>query len=281
MMAVDSVPGPGFRFDGRSFTVSLPVAETAAGPPLIGLLKSGRLACAAPVSDRPDRPGDVFLAIQPERPHLARSIDTGAEVAVMDLALVSQVAAGTRSPGRPPVRFTGHEPVSARAAGTWRAAYAYVRDTVLINPGPGAPPVVVYSAARLLAAITLTTFPNTAIAASRAGDEPDPHPGTVQNAVTYMDAHAHQDITVTDIAAAASVTARTLQLAFRRHLDTTPMTYLRRVRLDRAHQDLRLAGPATTVSAVAHRWRFPSPGRFAAHYHRAYGTTPGLTLRQR
>jgi AraC-like DNA-binding protein len=281
MMAVDRVPRPGFRFDGQSFTVSLLVAETPAGPPLIGLLKSGRLACAATVSDRPDRPGDVFLAIQPERPHLARSIDTGAEVAVMDLALVSQVAAGTRNPARPPVRFTGHEPVSARAARTWRAAYAYVHDTVLANPGPGTSPVVVYSAARLLAAITLTTFPNTAIAAPRSDDEPGPHPGAVQSAVTYMDEHAHQDITVADIAAAATVTARTLQLAFRRHLDTTPMTYLRQVRLDRAHQDLRQGGSATTVSAVAHRWGFPSPGRFAAHYRRAYGTTPGLTLRQR
>jgi AraC-like DNA-binding protein len=278
------VSGPGLRFDGQSFTVSLPVAETPIGPPLIGLLKSGRLACAAADSnrpDRPDRPGDVFLAIQTERPLLARSIDTGTEVAVMDLALVSQVAAGTRSTARPPVRFTGHEPVSVQAARTWRAAYAYVRDTVLTNPGPGTPPVVVSSAARLLAAITLTTFPNTTVAAPRAEDEPDLHPGTVQSAVTYMDEHAQQDITVTDIAAAASVTARALQLAFRRQLDTTPMTYLRRVRLDHAHQDLRRAGPATTVSAVAHRWGFPSPGRFATHYRRAYGTTPGFTLRQK
>ena len=40
------------------------------------------------------------------------------------------------------------------------------QDTFLLSPGAGSPPVVVYSAARLLAAITLTTFPNSAIATS-------------------------------------------------------------------------------------------------------------------
>ena len=37
----------------------------------------------------------------------------------------------------------------------------------------------------------------------------------------FIDEHAHQDITAADIAGAARVTIRTIQLAFRRHLDTT------------------------------------------------------------
>ena len=280
---MDSVSRPGFRFDGQSFTVSLPAAKTPTGPPLLGLLKAGRLACAATVSDRAGRPGDVFLAIQPERPQLARSLDPDAEVAVMDLALVRQVAADTRSPARTPVRFTGPEPVSDLAARSWRDAYAYVRDTVLTDPGPGTHPVVVSSAARLLAAITLTTFPNNAIPGPRAKDQRELHlnPGTVQSAVTYIDEHAQQDIAVADIAAAASVTVRAVQLAFRRYLDTTPMAYLRQVRLDRAHRELQQPRPDTTVTAVAYRWGFPSSSRFATYYQRAYGTTPGLTLRAR
>ena len=70
-----------------------------------------------------------------------------------------------------------------------------------------------------------------------------------------------------------------VQLAFRRHLDTTPIEYLRRVRLDRAHHDLIAADPArVTVTAIAVRWGFPSPSRFAARYRQAYGISPSHTL---
>jgi AraC-like DNA-binding protein len=74
---------------------------------------------------------------------------------------------------------------------------------------------------------------------------------------------------------------RAVQLAFRRHMDTTPMTYLRRVRLDHAHRELMAADPAEqTVTGIAYRWGFPSPSRFATYYRDVYGVLPGRTLRQ-
>ncbi|PWW25266.1 helix-turn-helix protein [Geodermatophilus normandii] len=71
-----------------------------------------------------------------------------------------------------------------------------------------------------------------------------------------------------------------MQLAFRRHLDTTPTAYLRQVRLAQAHRQLREATPGdgVTVTAVAARWGF-TPSRFTAHYRAAYGVTPSSTLR--
>jgi AraC-like DNA-binding protein len=102
----------------------------------------------------------------------------------------------------------------------------------------------------------------------------------VRRAVAFIDENAHIDITVVDIAAAAFVTIRAVQTAFRRHLDTTPMAYLRRVRLDHAHRELLAANPAhETVTAVAYRWGFPNPARFAAYYRQAYGVPPSRTLR--
>ncbi|MFI7317109.1 helix-turn-helix domain-containing protein [Streptomyces venezuelae] len=60
------------------------------------------------------------------------------------------------------------------------------------------------------------------------------------------------------------------------------MQYLRRVRLDRTHRELRLAEPTTqTVTSVAYRWGFFHPGRFAADYRAAYGEPPSHTLRRR
>lgn len=65
-----------------------------------------------------------------------------------------------------------------------------------------------------------------------------------------------------------------------RHLDTTPMAYLRHARLVRAHQELSDASHADdiTVTAVAARWGF-RPSRFAEYYRAAYGVLPSQTLR--
>ena len=101
----------------------------------------------------------------------------------------------------------------------------------------------------------------------------------MRRAITFIDEHAHQDIAGTEIAAAAGVTVRAVQLAFRRHLDTTPLGYLRRVRLDHAHRQLAAADPRhESVTAVAYRWGFSS-SRFAAYYRQAYGVLPSQTLR--
>jgi transcriptional regulator GlxA family with amidase domain len=72
-----------------------------------------------------------------------------------------------------------------------------------------------------------------------------------------------------------------VQLAFRRHLDTTPTAYLRQVRLDAARIELLAAAPEdrVTVTEVAYRWGFCSPSRFAERYRAAFGTTPSETLR--
>ena len=84
-----------------------------------------------------------------------------------------------------------------------------------------------------------------------------------------------------EIAAAAGVTARALQYAFRCHYDTTPTGYLRRVRLERAHRQLQAADPATgaTVGEIARRWGWASPANFAAAYRKHFGVSPSHTLR--
>lgn len=273
-------PAPPLRFDRQSFTVSWSTGETPAGAPLFGQLKSGHLACASDGSERPYRRRDVFLAIQPEHPHLARAIDSQGEVALIDLGLLSQLTA-TAGWTRQPVRFSGPEPVSPQAAQTWKATYAYIRDTVLASPATRTPSMIVSSAGRLLAAATLVTFPNTTITSPAVTGGPDVHSDTLRRAITYIDENARDNTTVADIAAAAAVTVRAVQLAFRRQLGTTPMAYLRQVRLGHAHQDLQNGGPGATITSVAYRWGFPSPSRFATYYQQAYGITPSHTLHQK
>jgi transcriptional regulator GlxA family with amidase domain len=171
---------------------------------------------------------------------------------------------------------------SANQAVNRRATYAYIRDTVLASRVTAGQPLLASSASQLLAAAALAAFPNNALTDPTIEDRRDAHPDTLRRAVAFIDEHAHTSITTADIAAAAHVTIRTVQLAFRRYLDTTPTEYLRRVRLDHARQDLLAADPAReSVTAVAYRWGFPGPSRFAAYYRQAYGVLPGATLRQR
>lgn len=93
--------------------------------------------------------------------------------------------------------------------------------------------------------------------------------------------HADEDVSPAALAAAAGTSARALQYAFRRHLDTTPGQFLRSVRLERAHRELQAADPTggATVAGIAAWWGFPHPGRFAADHRARYGRTPRDTLR--
>lgn len=272
---------PSIRFDHNSFTMSFDTTGTRLDVLLIGHLRSGRLAYSHGGSERRYRPGDVFLAVPPGRPYTARSAETDIDLAVMDAALAGRVAGTASGRTGQSVRFTGCDPVSPQAARQWRATYAYVRDMVLTRPDAVGQALVAASAARLLVASALATFPNTALTEPTIEDRRDGSTATLRRAVAFIDEHAHQGITAADIAAAAHVTTRAVQLAFQRHLGISPMEYLRQVRLARARQDLIAADPAIqTVTAIAYRWGFTSSSRFAAQYLRAYGVTPSHTLRR-
>jgi AraC-like DNA-binding protein len=273
---------PSVQLDNIRFAMNFALAGAPLGVVTICRVRSGRVSYHSRGSERAYGPDDVFFPIQPDHSYTARCEQTEFEAAIIDPALLSQIA-GTR-PGRTqqPLRFTSYEALPPQAALRWNSAYAYARDSVLARPEAAAQPLLVSSTARLLAAVALAVFPNNALTDPTIEDRHDAHPATLRRAVAFIDEHAHEDISVADIAAACFVTVRAVQLAFRRHLDTTPLEYLRRVRLDHAHRELLAASPAqTTVTAVSFRWGFPSGSRFAAYYRETYGVTPSQTLHRR
>jgi AraC-like DNA-binding protein len=365
--------GP-IRLDDVSFTMGFHADGTPLGTLVFGHVTAGLIRNSSDGTERCWGPGQVFLTAQPDHPYTSTIEDSHAEMAIIDPALLNQVADGERDGGRAwgarqPVRFTGYEPISPRAAQRWRSTYAYLRDTVLAQPAQPAQPVtgaggggaggggaggggaggggaggggaggggaggggaggggaggggaggggaggggagggggvaldstgvaldstgamldspraaghplVAASAARLLVATALTVFPHNAVTEPTVVDRHDAHPATLRRAIAYIDEHAQEDITLADIADAACVSIRAVQFAFRRHLDITPMAYLRRVRLSHAHHDLVAADPArTTVTQIASRWGFPTPSRFTTLYRQAHGVTPSYTL---
>jgi AraC-like DNA-binding protein len=103
-------------------------------------------------------------------------------------------------------------------------------------------------------------------------------PRTVKRVLDLIEAHPETNYSLSDLARHAGVGARRLQLAFHETLNTSPAGYLRKVKLEHARADL-LTGDLT-VTAVAHRWGFHHPGRFAAIYRRAFGESPSDTRRR-
>jgi len=226
------------------------------------------------------RAGDVFLALQPDIPWRGEIVNAELEFASLGIPLLAQVA--DSAPGRrvTPIRFTGYQPATAQDASRWLSAFSFVRDYVRGTPAADQP-LITGAAARLLAATALSVFPNNSLADPTVEDRHDASPPTLRRAVVFIDDNAHRDISIADIAAAAFVTTRAVQLAFRRHMDTTPMDYLRRVRLAHAHRELVTGDPAhESVTAVAYRWGFANPSRFAILYRQTYGVSPRHTLRQ-
>lgn len=221
--------------------------------------------------------GDVFIATQPDINWPGWTDGSRIHAVTLSAALLRSVADDGPEPGTARLPFTD---VMPRPGGRqrWRKAALLVEE-LLVEPDL-ATPLVVGSAGRLLAATALSLFPTTTAEPERLASR-DAHPTALHRAITFIEAHPDAPVTVGDIARAAYVSPRAVQLAFRRHLDTTPMNYLRRVRLDRARADLQIAEPGdgTTVTAVAARWGFGSPSRFAADYRRAYGRLPQETLR--
>lgn len=105
-------------------------------------------------------------------------------------------------------------------------------------------------------------------------------PRTIRTAIEIIEHEAHLPLTLSSIAARSHASVRSLQQGFQRHLDTSPMAYLREVRLRRAHQTLLESNPSTvTVAAVAYHWGFTNLGRFASAHAKRYGEAPSVTLR--
>ncbi|WP_338081046.1 ANTAR domain-containing protein [Amycolatopsis nivea] len=217
-------------------------------------------------------PGDLVSFSPPDRPYTGRIARAKYSITMLDPTLLSQAAGVDR-----PVRLLDHRPVDASAAQHLRSTVAHLRDDVLGVPGVGENPLAVATAARYLAIAVLNAFPHTA-SAERTGDGLDAHSQTLRRAISFIEANLDRPIDIAEIAADARVSARAVQLAFRRHLGTTPMAYLRRARLDRARAELRAAVPEQdTVARIAARWGY-APSVFAAHYRAAYGESPSSTL---
>jgi AraC-like DNA-binding protein len=248
----------------------------------LGALLVGRVLAGSFQRDTPGQEaarygvGDVFLIAEPDRPYTASWDQVSLQLTAIDLDDLADLA---QQGGAQP-RFRDLNVVSVAAARQLCGAIEFA-GSMLANPQAARNPLLIGSTSRLLAAAVLSGFRNDAVELAFTSDYRDASTNTLARAVKFIESNADLDIGVADIARAACVSVRAIQIAFRRHRQLTPTQYLRRVRLIRAHEQLRAAmpGDGTTVTEVAMRWGFIDASRFAADYRSVFGCTPTRTLR--
>ena len=113
-----------------------------------------------------------------------------------------------------------------------------------------------------------------------ATESPGCASAAIIRAKEYICAHIDDPLTATGIADACGLSVRALQQGFQISMQTSPMRYLRELRLRKVREDLLIADPETTsVAEIAHRWGFGHLGRFAGFYRDVYGERPSAALR--
>lgn len=101
-----------------------------------------------------------------------------------------------------------------------------------------------------------------------------PVPRHVKRAEAYMREHAARATTLSEVAAAAGCSLRTLHAAFRSFRDTTPLAALQAIRLDAVRAQLESNQDARSVTEIARLNGFSNAGRFKAAYQRRFGVPP-------
>ncbi|MCV7090761.1 helix-turn-helix transcriptional regulator [Mycobacterium interjectum] len=286
---------PGWRVTGPTSRAAVIHRRCAAGSVVLDEVSAdGHLVVEIP-------PADTVVVIQPRAgsltvtggpfPHVDCPIlvahgmscalrVNGARFDVVTIApeVLQKVAEDRRAPLSHQIRFLNWRPRSLDAVRAWHRALDYATAT-LAAPETAQQPLIAAAIGPVLAGALLECYPSSVSEPASAGDPGLPE--ALRDAVAFIDRHAAGEVGINDIAAAVHLTPRAVQYLFRRRLDTTPTEYLRRVRLQRAHDDLVAGEPSDgTVSEIARRWGFTHTGRFAGLYRRTYGQSPHATLKR-
>jgi AraC-like DNA-binding protein len=126
----------------------------------------------------------------------------------------------------------------------------------------------------------LTCVPNPHLDELRAPAEPaGAH--RLARVVEHIEGNADQPVTPAELARVGCMSVRSLHASFQQAFGMSPMTYVRRVRLERVRAELTASrDPQLRITDLAMRWGFFHPSRFAQQYKQRYGELPSQTVRR-
>ena len=99
----------------------------------------------------------------------------------------------------------------------------------------------------------------------------------VEAAARFMSANLREPFRLAAVARAAACSERTLNEAFRRYLNLTPLQFQLQCRLEAAYADLARGEASVTDTALA--YGFENLGRFARAFRERFGLNPSRVPR--
>jgi len=100
-----------------------------------------------------------------------------------------------------------------------------------------------------------------------------------RKAIEYIHENISQPFNMNTLVDQLETTHRTLHLGFIETFGTSPIAYLKNLRLSNARRDL-IKKTWPTVTETAMHWNFHHLGRFSRDYQAAYGESPSATVKR-
>ena len=114
----------------------------------------------------------------------------------------------------------------------------------------------------------------------RQGDVTAEMPPDLVRTLAWLREHLHEPVRIATLADVSGMAPRTLETHFRQFLGTTPLGWVRQMRLARARRALVESRGRISVTRAALDSGFSQLGRFAVQYGSDFGETPSQTLRR-
>lgn len=120
-----------------------------------------------------------------------------------------------------------------------------------------------------------------AVAISQDRHEELPRPTTrayiVDKAVSFLEQHPSDPISVPELSAVVGVSVRTLRYSFEQITGVSPSEYLLAVRLGMVRRELLGGSSMKSIYRIAHKYGFCNMSRFAHFYRQTFGELPSET----
>lgn len=177
-----------------------------------------------------------------------------------------------------PLRFAPAFDMGSSGGGYFLQLLITLAEALTCAEHPIHQPLVLKQFESTLINALIYSQPNNLRQAPAADSQRKLSPHFVKRTEEYMLAHAHEPLSIEQLAEYAGVSVRTLFSGFREFRDTSPMAFLRDVRLAHVREALLQESPLS-VTDVALKWGFGHLGRFSQEYCKRYGELPSATLR--
>lgn len=175
------------------------------------------------------------------------------------------------------IEFQPAMPLDTAEGRRWMRMVGWLYDSLSVDEDM--PALLTAQFENILVDTLLTCQPHTYSAELCSDPRTSVTPSFVKRVERFIEDHAHEPISIVEMAEHVGVSSRSLFTGFRRYRNTSPMLYLKEVRLRHVHEELQRQSPGSvTVTTVAFRWGFSHLGHFTTDYKRRFGESPSETL---